>query len=238
MRFRLWDFMSRVHRFLPGDPATWRPGARPTGFQKLVRAGTFSEMASPALCEAADELLGPGASCGPKHWGPPLPVFPQRGPWTVPHEGWHMDVPATGESRCSGLRAFLLLDRIEPRGGATLVATGSQRVARRIAREAGRTAASSEIKDLLVRSEPWIRALLDREDRTDREQRFLVEAKAKDGTPLEVVELTGEPGDVILMDLCALHAASPNVRETPRLMVGQALYPVDARARASANARP
>ena len=30
-----------------------------------------------------------------------------------------------------------------------------------------------------------------------------------------------EAGDVFLMDLCSLHAVSPNVRKTPRLLIGQ-----------------
>ena len=40
-----------------------------------------------------------------------------------------------------------------------------------------------------------------------------------DGVPIEVVELTGAPGDPWLMDMRALHTAAPNASETPRLMV-------------------
>lgn len=223
MRDRLWEFMERVHGLARDDPSTWEAGGRPTGFQQLVRSDAFAEMASPRLCAAADDLLGDGASRLSNHWGPPLPAFPQPGPWRVPHEGWHMDVPAAG-SRCWGLRAFLLLDRLETRGGATVVAAGSQRVARRVAREAGRRLKSSETRKRLAETEPWIRDLFRDSDPREREQRFLREGKATDGTPLEVVELTGEAGDVVLMDLCALHAVSANVQTVPRLVIGQGLY--------------
>ncbi len=227
MRDRLWEFMARVHGLVRDDPATWPPGERPTGFQKLVRSDAFAPMASPILCAAADELLGAGAAQGPNHWGPPLPAFPEPGPWTVPHDGWHMDVPAGG-SRYLGLRAFLLLDRVESRGGATFMVIGSQRVAHRVAREVGdQPMSSGKTRKLLAKTEPWIRDLFTESDPTEREQRFLREGKASDGTSLQVFELTGYAGDVILMDLCALHSISPNVRSTPRLMIGQGLFRPD-----------
>ena len=42
-----------------------------------------------------------------------------------------------------------------------------------------------------------------------------------DGVPLEVVELTGAPGDVWLMDLWVLHTRCPNESAEPRLMLTQ-----------------
>jgi hypothetical protein len=46
-----------------------------------------------------------------------------------------------------------------------------------------------------------------------------------DGVPLQVEEITGEPGDVILMHPHALHDGSDNVLETPRLALTQTIYP-------------
>lgn len=40
-----------------------------------------------------------------------------------------------------------------------------------------------------------------------------------DGVPLRVVELTGEPGDVILMHCDCFHAATPNRLTEPRMML-------------------
>jgi ectoine hydroxylase-related dioxygenase (phytanoyl-CoA dioxygenase family) len=40
-----------------------------------------------------------------------------------------------------------------------------------------------------------------------------------DGVPIEVVELTGAPGDLWLMDIRALHTAAPNASTAPRLMM-------------------
>jgi hypothetical protein len=45
-----------------------------------------------------------------------------------------------------------------------------------------------------------------------------------DGVPVRVCEMLGEPGDVILMDPLMLHATTPNVRETPRMMLTEWVY--------------
>jgi hypothetical protein len=39
-----------------------------------------------------------------------------------------------------------------------------------------------------------------------------------DGVEVRVVELCGEPGDVVLMNPRCLHAAAPNAGASPRLM--------------------
>jgi hypothetical protein len=45
--------------------------------------------------------------------------------------------------------------------------------------------------------------------------------------PVRVCEILGEPGDVILMDPLMLHAMTPNVRETPRMMLTEWVYARD-----------
>jgi hypothetical protein len=45
------------------------------------------------------------------------------------------------------------------------------------------------------------------------------------GVPLRVVELTGESGDVILMHCDCFHAAAPNRRTEPRMMLTGIVYP-------------
>jgi ectoine hydroxylase-related dioxygenase (phytanoyl-CoA dioxygenase family) len=41
------------------------------------------------------------------------------------------------------------------------------------------------------------------------------------GVPVEVHELTGKPGDVVIAHLHVYHAASPNVGTIPRQMLGK-----------------
>ena len=46
-----------------------------------------------------------------------------------------------------------------------------------------------------------------------------------DGVPLRVVELTGDPGDVILMHSDTFHAAAPNRLTEPRMMLTEMVSP-------------
>ena len=224
---RLWEFMELKHGLRRKDPSSWSPGARPSGFQSLVRSNAFSEMASDRLCTAVDELLDrPDISKTPKHWGIPLPAFPQLGKWALPGgpDTWHIDVAARG-TRCWALRAFLLLDYVQEHGGPAIVVAGSARVTRRIASDVGSKdptgLRSKQARTTLMKTEPWIRQLL-----TDPTRRNPIapEAIATDGTPLRIVPLTGNPGDVFLMDLGSLHSKSANTAKTPRLMISQTFY--------------
>jgi hypothetical protein len=44
------------------------------------------------------------------------------------------------------------------------------------------------------------------------------------GVDLLVGEMTGQPGDVVLMHPATLHSLSPNSRTTPRLMLAESVY--------------
>lgn len=62
---------------------------------------------------------------------------------------------------------------------------------------------------------PWLRGLWrpgegDGGDGCDRTQRYMNDGTTVDGVPLRVVELTGEPGDVILMHSDTFHAVASN----------------------------
>jgi hypothetical protein len=56
-------------------------------------------------------------------------------------------------------------------------------------------------------------------DGGDRIRRYMNDGTVVDGVPLRVVELAGEPGDVILMHSDCFHAAAPNRLTEPRMML-------------------
>jgi hypothetical protein len=58
----------------------------------------------------------------------------------------------------------------------------------------------------------------------DRVARFMDEDGMADGVPVRVCEMLGEPGDVILMDPMMLHGLTPNLRETPGMMLTEWVY--------------
>lgn len=228
MREGLWAALRSQHGVLREAPETWTV-LLPAGFQALVRSGAFALMASGPVCEALDDLLGHGAWQQPGRWGQPLVTFPRRGQWDVPHKHWHLDVVADAPiSELPGVQIFGYLNSVESQGGGTVVVTGSHRLVEALGTrtDASAPTRSAEIRKALVRAEPWIEALFSRNEGADRIGTFMAEHVGSDGTTLQVVELTGEPGDVVLMDVRLLHAFAPNCRTTPRLMLAQRIYRV------------
>jgi hypothetical protein len=235
MRGRLWEALEERHGIRPDDETTWSI-ARPCHLQKIGRSGAFEALDQPALLEAVDELLGSGQWRAPAHWGPPLVVFPSPdAEWNVPHQVWHLDSPVSGsDPRPPGLRAFAFLEKVEPRGGATAIVAGSHRRVYELAREKAPDGLlrskpqgllrSKQVRNELAATEPWVEALFAPGDPDARIARFLDEGTVSAGIPLRVVEATGEPGDVTLMDLRCLHSLTDNVGRRPRLVIGHAFH--------------
>jgi hypothetical protein len=124
-------------------------------------------------------------------------------------------------------RLFLLLSRSVPGGGGTGYVAGSHRVLADLARRTGRTLRSGDARKLLVAHEPWFEALFTRRDGEDRIARFMqAEGQAAVGA-VRVGEMTGEPGDIYVMDPLILHGTMPNAAATPRLMLTQSIYGKD-----------
>lgn len=181
-----------------------------TALKALSRSDNFPNLVSEALIELAEELLGERVT--------PLPpgqqilfTLPGTASWSVPKDVWHVDLPRLGKLGPPGLQMFTFLDDLQPKGGGTLVLAGSHRLLN--------TEYVTKSKDLkrLLRKEDYFRILFDkgRAPIIDLEDT----AGSVDGVDLEIVELTGQAGDVFLMDLRTLHAPAPNNSETARLML-------------------
>ena len=131
--------------------------------------------------------------------------------WTVPHRVWHTDAPRVTLPGVPGIIMLAFLDTVLPGGGGTLFVAGSHR----LLDAPGRELRSKAFRKALKRK-PYFEVLLGAAgpERT----RFLEENHRVDGVDVRLVELTGNAGDVVLADARLLHAPSPNVRPTPRLM--------------------
>ena len=154
---------------------------------------------------------------------------PNAATWTVPHNAWHLDMPRLPTPGVPGLQAFAFLDSVPPGGGGTLVVGGSHR----LLNDRG-SVRSRNVKRLLKR-EPWFRDLMGRQA-TDR-SRFLTAPARVCGIPVQVAELHGEPGDVVLTDLRLLHTIAPNASNVPRLMATQRYLRPEAAAQLTAVVR-
>jgi hypothetical protein len=125
--------------------------------------------------------------------------------------------PRVGKIGCPGVQVFTFIDRVEQGGAGTVVAAGSHHYLN----DQG-LVKSKVVKKQLIKSHPWFKGLF-RRDGSDR-RRYLDTPTSDGKVALQVVELTGEPGDVWLMDLRVLHSLSPNTSGRARLMATQRYF--------------
>ena len=168
------------------------------------------------LCAVASQLLA--GEVVARHRALLLVTLPGQGAmgpvtrWSVPRQVWHTDAPRVSGPGVPGVIALGFLDQTTAGGGGTLFVAGSHR----LLDAPGKELRSKAFKRAL-RKKPYFNVLL-RDDSAERTT-FLAQPHRVEGVDVRVVELTGEPGDVVLADARLLHAPGPNVQPKPRLMV-------------------
>jgi hypothetical protein len=111
---------------------------------------------------------------------------------------------------------------VAPRSGGTMILSGSPRLLtqqeRRIPAIQRRNLGASS-RDRLYRSHPWLMALTGQAPSpADRVAAFMSSETIVQGVPLRVVELTGEPGDMVFCHPAMVHCRVPNRGAWPRFM--------------------
>lgn len=176
----------------------------------LNRSSSFPNLISESLIDVTTNLVGEPVTKMPPG-SQILFSLPILASWSVPHDVWHVDVPRMGASGLPGLQVFTFLETVRPRGGGTLVVAGSHRL--------GNTSGVTRSKDLKRRlgRERYFRWLFDPRRKPIE---CLSDTVGKvDDVELNVVELSGQVGDVYFMDLRALHTPAPNASDTARIML-------------------
>lgn len=198
-----------------GEGGLWSPGQPgavwPKGGVNVKRLGVRpaeieAVFAAPEMIALSSALLD-GAAPDRTIWKRPqlLVTLPNAAPWPAPR-GWHRDFPRLAKPGRLGAQVFLCLDAVAPGGGATWVVAGSHRLL-----VAGSALPIRDVHARLRRLD-YIRALYEGVNDL-RGHRGEVE-----GVALEPVELSGGPGDVFVMDPRAMHSASANGSDRPRIM--------------------
>lgn len=218
MQNRLWQHLREECGAESDRPATWPVGVR-AHFQAVTRTGAFNGLASPSVRAAIDALLGPRTWREPEQWGRPLVTFPDSPVWRLPARGWHRD--SSDRVGDPILVVLACLAPLQPTGGGTLVVTGSHQLTAPHGRYGGLR--SAQVRDRLAADHWWFGDLLTPAPEPERTERLLGAGCIVEGTTLEIVELTGSPGDAFLMHPRSLHAVAPNALEAPRLMLLQFL---------------
>ena len=219
MRDVIWNGLARsgIDRH---DRSTWTI-ERPTNLQKLKDDPAFRAVGSERLLSVIGELLGTQSYEKPRRWGAAFIAFPSKAKWGVPTRGWHCDAHYLSQLwPPKGVQTFAIFGDLPPRSGATQILSGAHRLIDSWFREhppqAG--ARSADMRKSLQRH-PYIADLHSEGDRDQRIARFMDQVELVDGIPLEVIEATGVPGDVIVLHPLSLHVGAPNNGSAPRFML-------------------
>ncbi len=222
MKAAVWRHAERQAGLRPGDPASWA-GSPVLNWQGLKHDPAFTPLVDNQSVRDALEVI-----FGARGWQPPrfgaqiLFSLPEPGPWVLP-DGWHMDCgfeEATWPVR--SVKLFAFFGEVGPRGGGTMLLPGTHRLVDRY-REGLPTPAGAgkENWQPFMRHHPWLARLLDGAGLPDHGRSLVGAAGEIDGVPVQVVELTGSPGDVVVTHLHLFHARSPNTDIVLRLMLGK-----------------
>jgi hypothetical protein len=218
----IWTGLERQDGCLREDPSTWRLGQGVLN-KKPVDAYAGVEIGA-RLTGAVNQLLGAGRWRPLKTLGGILLTWPEGRPeeWGLPSGGWHVDNdPRRYRERVDELMLFTFYSSVGPRGGGTLILSGSHTLLERYfaAQKGGVAPESAQLMEGLPAWHPWLAELMGREPMRNRTAEEWMEREADvHGVTVHVVELTGEPGDAVLCHPGILHAGSRNCRPTPRIM--------------------
>jgi hypothetical protein len=222
----VWAALLRRYEIRRGAPDTWK-ARRISGTHDLPKSATFAQIGSPQVREALDDLLGRRNWEPPERWGSLLVVFPEsREQWDVPHQAWHLDYPATRAlPGLFAVRIFTCLSKLPSGGGGTLFVAGSHRLVENLARsEKVERLKSSDARNGLIRTCSWVKQLCSRDGDGGRVQRFMESSELSGEAELRVIEMTGEPGDVLLTHPLLLHAPAKNCASIPRIVLSSTVF--------------
>lgn len=221
MERQWWRELEDTHGIRRDDRSSWHQivGDLKAAKRDPLQAGILTERVRGVF----GDLLGEAAWSPPRDWGRPLVTFPEPGAWEVPTRLWHWDNPSELHlERPRALFVVSFIGSVAPRGGGTLILSGSPRLLiqqeRRI--PAGeRGGAGTGIWQRFHRSHPWLMALTGHAPSpADRTAAFMDGETVVEGVPLHVVELTGEPGDMVFCHPVMVHCVAPNRGTRPRFM--------------------
>jgi hypothetical protein len=221
MERQWWRELADAHGIRGDDRASWH---QITGDLKAAKRDPLQvRILTDRVRGVFDDLLGRSAWTPPRNWGRTLVTFPEPGVWEVPTRHWHWDNACELHlDHPTALFVVSFIGSVEARGGGTLILSGSPRL---LTQQERRVPASQRRGlgalpwDRFHRSHPWLMALTGQAPSpADRIAAFMDTETTVEGVPLRVVELTGEPGDMVFCHPVMVHCVAPNRGTRPRFM--------------------
>jgi hypothetical protein len=221
MERQWWRELEEAHGIRRDDRSSWRQ------IRSDLKAAKRDPLQATILTERVrgvfDDLLGPAAWSPPRNWGRTIVTFPGPGAWDVPARLWHWDnLCGPHLDRPRALFVVSFIGPVAPRGGGTLILSGSPRLLiqhERLLPSGDRRDSGARVWERFHRSHPWLMTLTGHAPSpADRIAAFMDGETVVDGVPLRVVELTGEPGDMVFCHPVMVHCVAPNRGTWPRFM--------------------
>lgn len=221
MERRWWSELEDTHDIRRDDRSSWRqiPGDLKAAKRDPIQARILTGRVRGVF----DDLLGKAAWSPPRDWGRAIVTFPEPGAWEVPTRLWHWDNACDLHiDQPRALFVVSFIGSVAPRSGGTLILSGSPRLLiqqeRRIP-ASQRSGSGASLWERFHRSHPWLMALTGQAPSpADRAAAFMAGETIVEGVPLRVVELTGEPGDMVFCHPVMVHCRAQNRGARPRFM--------------------
>lgn len=220
MQTSMWRYAESRTGLRRADRATWPTGPLSISWKCSDRDHTLDALAGcPKVRAALDAMFGAGGWM-PRRGAQILITMPSGGRWTL-NDGWHMDGGFEQPTwPVLAVKLFSFLGEVGPRGGGTLLLVGSHRVVERYRADLESPPGSGKRNWLpFMRANPPLDDLLRGATMPELGRELVGKRLDVEGIPVDVVELTGSPGDVVITHLHVFHSASANTSGVPRLML-------------------
>ncbi len=225
MRDAAWRYAEPRAGLRLDDPTTWPQGQPSLSWKGLKGNRAFAPLTgNEAVRTALDAIFGVGGWIPPRPDAQMLVTFPSPGPWILP-DGWHMDCGFEQPTwPVFAVKMFAFFGDVGPEGGGTMLLPGSHQLVDRYRKELppGTGAGATNWRPFM-RHDPWLAQLLEGAKQPDGGRSLVGQSHDIGGLPVEVVELTGRPGDVVIAHLHVFHSAAPNTGQYPRQMLGKGI---------------
>ena len=222
----VWSYAERKVGVRRDDRSTWPADFLPLSWKGVRRNRAFDvAVDNVAVTGALDAIFDVGGWQRPKPGAQVLFNLPVTGPWALP-DGWHMDC---GFERPSwpvfAVKLFAFFGEVGPEGGGTMLLPGSHRLVERYRSTFDAPPSGGKVNwHPFLRRHPPLGDLLRGAAQPDLGRSMVGERYEIGDVPVDVVELTGAPGDVVITHLHVFHTGSPNTSDTPRQMLGKGIH--------------
>lgn len=166
--------------------------------QMMSRLESVDRVFSDDLLETMNKLAGTDLKPSQPH-AQILLSFPHKEDWSLNSLNWHLDLTPPKIDQIPGIQAFVLIDDVQPHGGATLALAGSHKL-HYFSHGGNAYEILRKRTDFFVNPEKYLKP------------------QAVENTPIQIIEMSGRAGDVFLMDLRVLHSPSINATRNIRMM--------------------